>query len=84
MKEFPCTKCGACCRNVHLSKLTAYLDSGNGVCLYYDIKTSLCKIYKKRPDICNIEKYYKEHFKNTIKWDKFVEINLIACKQLNN
>jgi Fe-S-cluster containining protein len=35
---FPCTKCGACCRHVNLSPLTAYLDRGDGIATH-----SLCR-----------------------------------------
>lgn len=33
---FPCTACGQCCRNVHLSDQTAYLDRGDGTCLHFN------------------------------------------------
>lgn len=80
---FPCTQCGACCRHVDLSELTAYLNRGDGVCRHYDINTRLCLIYEQRPDVCRVDTYYKQHFQERINWDKFVELNLIACEQLN-
>lgn len=83
MKQFPCIQCGACCRHVNLSELTAYLDRGDGICHHHDTLTHLCKIYEKRPEVCQINTYYDKHLKQDLSWDKFVELNLIACKQLN-
>lgn len=83
MNTFPCTQCGACCRHVNLSELTAYLNRGDGICHHYDSDTHLCKIYENRPEICRVEDYYHTHLKEQYTWDKFVELNLIACKQLN-
>lgn len=83
MKNFPCTQCGVCCQHVNFSELTAYLDRGDGVCHYYDASTHLCNIYEQRPDVCRVDIYYEKHFKSQFTWDKFVELNLIACKQLS-
>jgi Fe-S-cluster containining protein len=83
MKQFPCTQCGACCRHVNLSELTAYLDRGDGICYHHDLDTHLCNIYEHRPEVCQVDTYYEQHFKKNLTWDKFVELNLIACKQLN-
>ena len=82
MNTFPCTQCGACCRHVNLSELTAYLDRGDGICHYYDLASRLCSIYENRPEICRVEVYYQKYLKKQYTWDKFVELNLIACKQL--
>ncbi|MHA3114197.1 YkgJ family cysteine cluster protein [Acinetobacter sp. ANC 4193] len=83
MKSFPCTQCGACCRHINVSELTTYLDRGDGICRHYDTSTHLCSIYEQRPDVCRVDIYYEKHFKSQFTWDKFVELNLIACKQLN-
>lgn len=80
---FPCTQCGACCRHVNLSELTSYLDRGDGICRHYNLDTNLCKIYDQRPDVCRVDMYYQQHFQDKISWKNFIEINLIACKQLN-
>ncbi len=82
MNTFPCTQCGACCRHVNLSELTVYLDRGDGICHYYDLDSRLCSIYENRPEICRVEVYYQKYLKKQYTWDKFVELNLIACKQL--
>ena len=83
MNKFPCYQCGACCRNVHLSELTDFLNRGDGVCRHYDEKSRLCQIYSQRPEICRIDAYYQQHYQKQIAWPDFVELNLIACQQLN-
>lgn len=80
--KFPCSQCGACCRNVHLSEVTAYLDRGDGICHHYDLNTHLCLIYETRPEICRVGEYYNRHLKDQYSWDDFVKINLIVCEQL--
>ena len=81
---FPCTQCGACCRHVNLSELTEYLDRGDGVCHHYDPDSKLCSIYNSRPEICRIDTLYHKNFKEKFTWNEFVELNLIACKQLDS
>lgn len=81
-KPFPCTSCGACCKSVLLSELTAALDRGDGTCRYFDDALSICTIYDDRPDICNIQLTYEQYYKHNISWPKFVELNLIACEDL--
>ncbi|AKQ31378.1 MULTISPECIES: YkgJ family cysteine cluster protein [Acinetobacter] len=82
-KSFPCTQCGACCRHVTLSELTIYLDRGDGICRHHDTGTHLCTIYEQRPDVCRVDTYYEQHFKRQYTWGEFIELNLIACKQLS-
>lgn len=80
--DFPCQQCGACCKQVNLSAQTAFLDRGDGICLHLDLKSSLCKIYNERPEVCNVQKYYEKYLSDQYTWPDFIEINLIACKQL--
>ena len=82
MTEFPCYRCGACCRNVHLAIETAHLDRGDGCCRHYDEKQKLCLIYSDRPDICRINVQYAEKYINHMSWESFCAINLEACRQL--
>lgn len=81
-EPFPCTGCGACCKSVLLSELTAALDRGDGTCRYFDNVLSTCTIYDDRPDICNIQRTYEQYYKPNIGWSKFVALNLIACEDL--
>ncbi|WP_296191951.1 MULTISPECIES: YkgJ family cysteine cluster protein [unclassified Psychrobacter] len=80
--SFPCTSCGQCCKNVHFSELTDYLDRGDGTCRHFDDGSNLCLIYEDRPLICRIEDYYDEHLSHLYEWDGFVKMNLEVCEQL--
>lgn len=82
MMEFPCNRCGICCRNVHLSKETAFLNRSDGVCINFDELTHLCKIYENRPLVCRIREYYLENLSNIYTWDEFILINLSVCHSL--
>ena len=82
LKSFPCTACGKCCRNFHLSEQTAYLNRGDGICRYFDTETNLCKIYENRPLISRVEDYYKTHLSHIYEWDEFVKLNLEICQKL--
>ena len=84
LKTFPRTQCGACCRHVHFSELTEYLDRGDGICRHYDFESKLCRIYETRPEICRIDIFYQKHLKKQLSWNEFVDLNLIACKQLGD
>ena len=84
LKTFPCTQCGACCRHVNFSELTEYLDRGDGICRHYDFESKLCRIYETRPEICRIDIFYQKKKKKQLSWNEFVDLNLIACKQLGD
>lgn len=84
LKPFPCTACGQCCRNVHLSEQTQYLSRGDGICRHLDLSTNLCTIYASRPLICRVEDYYRIHLQDKMDWDRFVKLNLTICEQLQN
>lgn len=81
---FPCTKCGACCKHVNLSRETAFLDSGNGICKHFDNKRHVCLIYNTRPDICRIDKQYLMNYQIDYSWEQFIQLNLIACLHLQD
>ena len=67
MKNFPCDKCGACCRAVGCGLLT---------------DTNRCSIYDRRPTICNVERGWKEHFSANMPIDEFIKMNVEACVEL--
>lgn len=81
-KPFPCTACGKCCRQVHKSEETAFLDRGDGICRHFDIQTNLCTIYHDRPLVCRVEDYYKAHLSEKYTWEDFVRLNLEWCERL--
>lgn len=82
LTPFPCTACGLCCKNVHLSDITAYLDRGDSVCKFLNLNTNLCNIYETRPLVCRVDEFYLMHFEKQMDWDLFIEPNLEICKQL--
>lgn len=76
---FQCDKCGLCCKKVNRSELYSYLDRGDGVCINFDEKTCLCKIYENRPVICNIDMMYKKVFRNKLTMEEYYQQNYFAC-----
>ncbi|MGL6098979.1 MAG: YkgJ family cysteine cluster protein [Fusobacteriaceae bacterium] len=79
---FFCDKCGICCKNLQANSIYINLHNGNGVCKYLDLKTNLCKIYEKRPLLCNLKESYEKYFSNVYSEEYFFELNLDACKKL--
>ena len=79
---FACTRCGACCRSVSFSPLTAWLDKGDGICQHLDEQTELCAIYESRPDVCRIDLQYEVHYVRHLSWKEFSDLNLQCCEAL--
>lgn len=78
---FSCTKCGLCCKNIDkIPQLSAY-DRGDGRCIYLT-ELNLCKIYAKRPDICNVEKMYDLVYCKLMSRKEYDKINAEGCKTL--
>lgn len=77
---FPCDKCGACCRNLHLSPLYAELDRGDGVCKY--LSGNLCSIYESRPLLCRVDECYEKFFKDVMPLEEYYRLNQEACQLL--
>jgi len=80
--KFPCARCGACCRNVHLAAETKTLDRGDGSCIHYDDASKMCSIYDQRPAVCRVDVQFHENYSQMMSWDTFCALNLEACKQL--
>lgn len=68
---FPCNQCGLCCRNVHLTEQTQYLDRGDGACRHYSDADKHCLIYETRPDICRVVRQYQMHYAQRFSWEAF-------------
>ena len=79
--EFPCDRCGCCCRRVNLVDEMKIFDRGDGVCKYLNDKNE-CSIYDNRPDICNTKIYYEKYYKSKMTWDEFVKKCRKGCKLL--
>lgn len=47
-----------------------------------DREKNLCKIYKNRPDFCNVEVGYKKYFSEKYSWEEFLKINYEVCEKL--
>lgn len=80
--SFPCTKCGKCCRHLHLNALYRDLDRGDGVCRYLD--GNLCSIYSIRPLKCRVDDAYEKYFQHQMTLEEYYNLNKKMCKQLNN
>ena len=80
--KFNCDCCGICCRNVNKSFLQVDFDRGDGVCKNFDDDTNLCKIYKNRPLVCNVDAYYEKFLSKLMSRAEFHEINYKVCESL--
>ncbi|HBC3533522.1 TPA: YkgJ family cysteine cluster protein [Vibrio vulnificus] len=81
-RAFPCDACGECCRNVHASIETKYLDRGDGVCKNLNNSNGLCEIYDDRPLVCRVQEYYDKQLSKDYEWEIFIEMNVEICEQL--
>lgn len=60
---FPCTKCGACCKMLHLGdpQMRALIIPGTqGTCRHLQQTDNTCSIYDTRPGICNYHTIFRE------------------------
>ena len=78
--KFPCSRCGACCRKIGLIYPELARPDGGG-CKYLS-EDNLCTIYPNRPLLCNVDKFYDEFLKDKMSREDFYELNLSACKKL--
>lgn len=82
MMKFICDCCGLCCRHISGIKLLQEFDMGNGICKFLDTATNRCRIYKMRPDICNVEIGYKKYFSKLYTEEEYIQLNYDACAYL--
>lgn len=73
--NFPCTKCGACCRRAYLLPYFQYTNLETGCCS--KLENNLCSIYKDRPFICQINESKKIFFSRNLK--KYYKLNALMC-----
>lgn len=78
--KFHCIQCGECCRNLQFVEALKTFHNGNGICMYLDEETNLCRIYKKRPLICNVEKCYDVFFADTMTKQEYYALNYKGCE----
>jgi Fe-S-cluster containining protein len=77
--DFPCVKCGLCCKQLKSVPFLKDYDDGNGICRY--LVDNLCGIYKNRPLVCNIAAMYVTYFMPLMNEEIFIKENLFACRQ---
>jgi len=96
--EFPCTKCGCCCRKIE--RLKAYLSDDILDPFYFPYKIeggcemlrdNLCSVYEKRPLLCNIMKLIKFHLDKadfcghkTLTEKEYVNLQIGYCNAMMN
>lgn len=82
MKDFPCTKCGACCEHIAAAIEVfpdfPYKTDQTGRCEMLDSDNN-CKVYENRPLICNIAKLGRALGMGK---QEFFRMNITMCNQL--
>lgn len=79
---FECDCCGLCCMHIDESGLDEGLNRGDGVCKYFDEKTHLCRIYRERPLICSVDRFYEAYLSSKITREDFYRTNYLSCKKI--
>lgn len=79
---FDCSKCGRCCKHINMIPALSEYDIGNGKCKFLT-DDNLCAIYQTRPDICNVDKMYEDHFANAMTKEVYYEKNIEGCIALS-
>ncbi len=82
MNDFPCTSCGACCKNIKGIKELESFDLGNGICKHLDMQSNTCKIYENRPEICRVSVMYEKMYFRQYSKEQFYALNIESCKIL--
>lgn len=82
MQKFKCDCCGLCCRHIDRVPQLKNFDLGGGLCKFLDTEKNLCKIYKNRPDLCNVEVGYKKYFADQYTEEEYLQLNYEVCEQL--
>ncbi|EPP1573466.1 YkgJ family cysteine cluster protein [Campylobacter lari] len=80
--NFPCTSCGACCKNINGIEELKHFNI-NGVCINLQEDNS-CKIYNERPLVCRVEDFYNKYFKDTMSKKDFYNENIKICNLLQD
>ena len=79
---FPCKRCGSCCQSLENNIVLEELNRGDGTCKYFDETHSLCKIYDRRPECCNVRIMWEKYFSHKFTWQHFISINKAICATL--
>lgn len=79
-RVFHCNRCGECCRNLQFVEPLKNFHNGNGICIYLDKETNLCRIYEERPIVCNVEKCYEKFFTEIMTKEEYYKLNYKGCE----
>jgi hypothetical protein len=60
------------------------MDRGDGVCRYFESSTKLCRIYYKRPVLCDVDKTYELYFKDKMTKEEYYNENYKSCEKIKN
>lgn len=78
--DFPCSKCGACCRRAGLLPDFPFQTDENGVCEHLTPENE-CEIYAERPDLCNIGTLYRQKYADLLTLAKYYYLNALLCNK---
>lgn len=78
---YKCENCAECCKNWNVARFDPSMADKNGVCIYLDTETNLCKIYDSRPDFCNICTLYNKYYSH-IDLDYYLQDLRVGCDAL--
>ncbi|SEK63680.1 Fe-S-cluster containining protein [Roseateles sp. YR242] len=77
---FPCTACGACCRQLPAGSPMALED---GTCRHLDIRTHHCSIYSERPLVCRVDEVYERRVAGHASARVFYLLQAQVCASLD-
>lgn len=78
--EFPCTGCGACCRQLPPGSA---LNRGDGACRHHDEATRRCIVYAQRPLICQVDELYRQRLAVLLPRRVYYMLQAQACVSLD-
>lgn len=78
---FECDKCGLCCIGLQGHEETKYMHNGDGVCIFLDADTKLCRIYENRPIFCRVDDYFEQQMAGEIGREQYYKENYAACEE---
>lgn len=92
--QFQCSACGICCFIKRFDSMEIpepyksvwakfpYKQQENGFCEKFDMTEMKCTCYKDRPEACNVEQLWKDHYKPFMSKKSFFKVQYIACNEL--
>lgn len=77
---FPCDKCGMCCQYVKYVEELSQYDIGDGTCKFL-MEDNSCRIYYKRPNVCNGKYVYEKYFSH-MTVDDYHKMMVEYCRKI--